>query len=191
MKLSAKEIREKIKAGKLFWVETKNDRNVVLREAASLEKPYLTSKSYSFSGFDCFPKPKIRRRKALAVALAILFLTCSLHAADYWSALSQLESGDKDNATGRSHEVSRYQMLPSVWRSATSLPLSAATNRDVAWSVASKVQGARVVAFARREGRIPTAGEWILLWHCPSRVLRPNAEEKIYEQRFLNLVNAK
>lgn len=121
--------------------------------------------------------------------LAILILATSLHAGDNWSALSQLESGDRDNATGRAHEVSRYQMTPAVWRSATSLPLSAATNRDVAWSVASRVQGARVVAFARREGRMPTAGEWSLLWHCPARVLHANAEEKLYEQRFLNLLS--
>ena len=124
-------------------------------------------------------------------AIAILLLTFSLRAADNWTALSELESGNNDNATGRAHEVSRYQMLPSVWRAVTSLPLSAATNRDVAWSVASKVQGARVVAFARREGRMPAPGEWSLLWHCPSHVLHPNAEEQDYEQRFLNLVNSK
>ena len=127
----------------------------------------------------------------MKLPLTILFLATSLHASDLWSALSKLESGDHDNARGRAHEVSRYQMLPSVWRAATSLPLSAATNRDVAWSVASNVQGARVVAFARREGRMPTDGEWALLWHCPARILHPNAEELAYEKRFLNLVNAK
>ena len=127
----------------------------------------------------------------MKLTITILFLAGSLHAMDRWEALSQLESGDNDNASGRAHEVSRYQMLPSVWRAATSLPLSAATNRDAAWSVAAKVQGARVVAFARREGRMPTDGEWVLIFHCPARVMKPNAEERDYETRFLNLLNAK
>lgn len=123
--------------------------------------------------------------------IAILFFAASVHAMDYWSALSQIESGDRDNEKGRANEVSRFQILPSVWKSATDLPLGVATNRDVALGVAMKVQSARAITFARRQGRIPTAGEWCLLFHCPAHALHPNAEERDYEQRFLNLVNSK
>src|SRR5258708_1137116 len=94
--------------------------------------------------------------------LAILFCAGSLHAADNWSALSRLESGNQDLARGKSGEISRYQILKSVWRGGTKLPYSSATNCDVAWGVAQKIQSARVLAFARREGRMPTAGEWAL-----------------------------
>lgn len=125
----------------------------------------------------------------MKLTLTILFLAGSLHAMDRWEALSKLESGDNDNASGRAHEVSRYQMLPSVWRAATSLPLSAATNQDVAWSVAAKVQGARVVGFARREGRMPTSAEWYRLWNRPARVLNPTPLELARSKRFENLVN--
>ena len=127
----------------------------------------------------------------MKLTLAILLCATSLHAMDRWEALSQLESGDNDNATGRAHEVSRYQMLPSVWRAATSQSVNVATNEAWAFLVADAIQSRRVVAFAKREGRMPTAGEWSLIWHCPARVLQPNAEERDYQRRFLNLLEAK
>ena len=127
----------------------------------------------------------------MKLALAILFLATSLQAMDKWSALSMIESGDRDNVKGASGEVSRYGIMPAVWRAATTLPLSASTNRDVAWSVAMKVQSARVVAFARREGRMPTSAEWYRLWNRPARVLNPTPLELERSKRFENLVNSK
>jgi hypothetical protein len=94
-------------------------------------------------------------------------------------ALSMLESGNNDFAHGRSGEISRYQLLKSVWRAHTRLPYSAATNALTAQSVALAVLLERETAFAARHHRAPSDFEAYALWNA-----RAPAETC---QRFANL----
>jgi len=109
-------------------------------------------------------------------------------AADKWKALSMLESGNCDNVTGPSQEISRYQILPDVWRAETSLPFSSALNPFTARNVAKSIMEKRVRHFLYAHNRQPTAGEWALLFHCPAHVLKPSAQELDYRKRFLALL---
>lgn len=120
-----------------------------------------------------------------------------------WEALAMVESASRDIAVGKAGEVGRYQMLPNVWRTVTSLSLSAATNPATALSVAKMEMGKRTIDWSRAHslGRTifvsrntlvfliqPSAREWFLLWHCPAHVENPNAVERDYAQRCLNLL---
>ena len=115
----------------------------------------------------------------MKLTLLTLLLASNAFGMDSLEALSQLESGDNDFAHGRSHEVSRWQMLPSVWRSHTRLPLSASTNAITAQRVALAVLQERVTAFVVRYHREPTPFETYVLWNprCPKETA----------QRFANL----
>jgi hypothetical protein len=115
--------------------------------------------------------------------LAILFCCASVHAMDRFEALSQIESGNRDNVTGASGEISRFQIKKSVWDSETSLPYSSAKNPFTAENVAKSVMSKRVSNFVFHNHRQPTAFETYQLWNprCP----RDTA------QRFSNLVNSK
>jgi hypothetical protein len=128
----------------------------------------------------------------------MLTLTCSVHAMptghelERWKALSQIETGDRDNATGRAGEVSRYAITPKVWRQyAGTLPLSAATNTVTANNVAELVMDARTVRFVKVHCRQPTDEEWYLLWHRPARVENPHPHELERAKRFVNLLDHK
>ena len=103
-------------------------------------------------------------------------------AMDRLAALSQIESGNNDHARGRAGEVSRWQILKSVWRAHTSLPYSAATNAITAQAVALAVLAERVTAFSAKHGRQPTDAEIYLLWN-------PKAAHST-AQRFANLCQA-
>jgi hypothetical protein len=130
-----------------------------------------------------------RRLLATGGIVTLLLHGCTpCPAADCWSALAQIESGDCDGKTGPAQEVSRYQILPENWRAETSLPLSASTNPLTARNVAKSIMEKRARHFFYQHGRKPTAGEWSLLWHCPARVLKPNAEQRDYRKRFLDLL---
>jgi hypothetical protein len=114
--------------------------------------------------------------------------TCArLQAMDRWSALSQIESADNDYAVGLRREVSRYQVLPAVWRRYAS-PNADWRNPDHALSVAKVVMRERSVEFERRFGRPPTDLEFYILWNAPAQISR--ASKVVYQRamRFRNLV---
>ena len=115
----------------------------------------------------------------MKLTLLLIFIAFRCHGMSQIDALSMLESGNNDFAHGRSHEVSRWQMLPSVWRSHTRLPLSASTNAITAQRVALAVLQERVTAFVVRYHREPTPFETYVLWNprCPKETA----------QRFANL----
>lgn len=98
-------------------------------------------------------------------------------------ALAELESGNRDGTTGRAGEVSRYQILPSVWRQYTGLPLDAAINPFTAANVVQRIMADRIKHF----GKQPSDEEWYLLFHCPSHVVHPNRMELKTAIRFENL----
>ena len=102
-------------------------------------------------------------------------------------ALEQVEAGS-DTKPGPCGEVSRYQILPTVWRQyAGNLPISASMNPFTAKNVATRLLEARTGHFRRIYHRQPTDYETGLLWHCPGAIRHPNAEQRDFAQRFANL----
>ena len=108
------------------------------------------------------------------------------------AALSQIESGNRDRMVGRNGEVSRYQIMPDLWRKEcrgffllhqTSPPLE-----PLATAVARDLWERRVQEFTAKQGRYPTRAELYLLWHRPGRVLAPTDLERERAERFANLL---
>lgn len=100
-----------------------------------------------------------------------------------------------DRMRGSCGEVSRYQILPSVWRHYTNS--TDYSNPEVAWSVAQRILAERATQFMRATGRQPTALELYLLWNKPDHfrlagydVARVNGHYRKRAQRFANLCNA-
>ena len=140
------------------------------------------------------------------LCLTLLALTCP--ALDRFAVLARVESATKahpegnDAAVGASGEVSRYQIMPSVWaeetRNVVVYPLGhpdqlrkqSPTNAMDALEVAILIQSHRTESFERLHKRQPTDAEFYLLWHRPATVLggrKPTAKEMERAQRFANL----
>ena len=123
---------------------------------------------------------------ALATIAAALQLATTQDAA-MWQALAQLESGNNPQAHGRAGEVGAHQIMRSVWKQATSVPITEATNQAVELAVARVVQAKRVEAFTKRMGRKPTPGEWYCLWHKPKFACNMRPKDIEIGERFNNL----
>lgn len=106
-----------------------------------------------------------------------------------FQALSAIESGDDDNAVGRSGEVSRYQIMRSVWRQ-YGKDLNP-RNPAHAKSVALKILSDRSEAFALRHNRPPSNRELYGLWNAPAQTMRLAMSRRVTERavRFESLVN--
>ncbi|HOX57962.1 MAG TPA: hypothetical protein P5205_13365 [Candidatus Paceibacterota bacterium] len=107
---------------------------------------------------------------------------------DRWSALSQLESGDNDQAVGAAGEISRYQIKPEVWWHYASTNADW-TNPENALLVTRHVMQERSAAFERAMHRPPTDAEFYILWNAPAQVRRPSKAVLARAERFCNLVN--
>ena len=131
------------------------------------------------------------------IAVFLVVAAFQVSAMDRWSALAMVEGGS-DTRTGPCGEVSRYGIMPSNWKLETGdlkgemgkgkAETFSPTNQWQALEVAMRIQSRRVAAFARAHGRMPSDGEWALLWHCPARVAWPTAAEADYARRFVNLL---
>lgn len=106
-----------------------------------------------------------------------------------FQALSAIESGDDDNAVGRSGEVSRYQIMRSVWRQ-YGKGLNP-RNPVHAKSVALKILLDRSEAFALRHNRPPSNRELYGLWNAPAQTMKLAMSRRVAERavRFESLVN--
>ena len=113
------------------------------------------------------------------------------------AALSMVESQDNDNAIGASGEISRFQIMPAVWRSYMlhDRPSADPSNTTTAWHVAEWIMQDRCKAFETRFHRQPTDQEFYILWARPSWLLNstprrtlPNAMAA-RAQNFSNLVS--
>ena len=119
--------------------------------------------------------------------ILVLSVCFRLQAMDRWAALSQIESGDNDRAVGRQGEVSRFQILPAVWRRYA--PVRANWRKpDDALSVAKVAMRDRCIAFERRFHRSPTDLEFYVLWNAPSQIPRPSKAVFERARRFQNLL---
>ena len=129
---------------------------------------------------------------------ALMFLLASIVSVNSMTiraALSQVESGDNDSAIGTHGEVSRFQIMPHVWR--TFGRKLNPRKADAAWFVAEKVLEARTMYFEGAFGRKPTARELYALWNAPGMLAHARGNltllpKKIQErcERFENLVNS-
>ena len=125
----------------------------------------------------------------LPVFTFVLGVCFPLQAADRFAALSLIESGDNDRATGPHGEVSRYQMQPEVWKR------YAPTNAD--WTkpedsllVAKAIMQERCAAFERSMKRPPTDFEFYVLWNAPAQVQKPSKAVTRRAERFCNVIKA-
>ncbi|MBI2947407.1 MAG: hypothetical protein HYY23_07160 [Verrucomicrobia bacterium] len=83
-------------------------------------------------------------------------------------ALAQIESGhfrNPDTAKGSSGEVSRFQIMPSVWRSYSKSRNY--SNPIIAWNVARQILAERESWFVRATGRRPSAFDLYVMWNKP------------------------
>src|SRR6185295_9913445 len=78
---------------------------------------------------------------------------------------NQPGSGKADRVRGKSGEVSRFQILPSVWHRYTSS--TEYDNPEVAWYVTQRILSERITSFRSATGRDPNALEIYLLWNKP------------------------
>jgi hypothetical protein len=101
---------------------------------------------------------------------------------DRWAALSMLESGNDDCATGRGGEVSRFQIRPQLW------PGGDPRDAKTALAVAENIMRAREAAFERVHHRAPTDFEFYVLWNAPAEVNHPHRRVAARAKRFVNLV---
>lgn len=79
-------------------------------------------------------------------------------------AISMIESGNDDRAIGGAGEVSRYQIMPRVWRSYTSS--RAYQNAEISTRIAQKHLEYLEGVFKSRTGREPTDFDRYVLWNA-------------------------
>lgn len=79
-------------------------------------------------------------------------------------ALSMLETGDRDSAVGGVGEVSRYQMLPSVWKQYSSS--RAYSDPVVSREVAAQHLEFLESNFRKQAGREPSEFDVYVLWNA-------------------------
>jgi hypothetical protein len=101
--------------------------------------------------------------------------------------------GKWDHTRGSSGEVSRFQIMPEVWRRYTRS--RSWTNPEVAWSVAQKIIQDRIDQFKGKIGREPEPVELYLLWNKPGhfaangyKFYLVNRSYLLRARRFANLV---
>lgn len=109
-------------------------------------------------------------------------------------ALGMIETGNRDDEIGGAGEVSRYQIMPSVWRQySRSVNYR---NPDVSLTVAQQHWGRLYAAFIRKAHRQPTDFDMYVLWNThygyyASRGFNPNRLAAVVRdraQRYVNLV---
>ena len=135
----------------------------------------------------------------LAMLGVALVAMASLEASPLRDALAMIETGasspvagDPDHVIGGSGEVSRFQIMPEVWKAYTKSINH--TNPEVAWTVTRRILANRVGSFEKATGRPPEPIEVYLLWNKPGhfegvgyRLERVSLIYRERAQRFQNL----
>lgn len=101
-------------------------------------------------------------------------------------------AGASDHIVGGSGEISRFQIMPSVWKAYTRSRRH--TDPEVAWNVTRRILSDRVGSFKKATGRPPEPVEVYLLWNKPGHFegvgYRLEKVSKVYRdraERFGNL----
>ncbi len=135
----------------------------------------------------------------LAMLGVAIVAMASLEASPLRDALAMIETGasssvagDPDHVIGGSGEVSRFQIMPGVWKAYTKSRNH--TNPEVAWTVTRRILADRVGSFEKATGRPPEPIEVYLLWNKPGhfegvgyRLERVSLIYRDRAQRFQNL----
>jgi hypothetical protein len=114
--------------------------------------------------------------------------TKRIEAPQLMAALSLIESGDNDRAVGKAGEVSRYQIMPNVWRAYGG---GNPRNSAEAKRIATKIMSARIAKFEAQHSRQPSMVEVYALWRSPARAMQLKLSAAVREcgHRFSNLVS--
>jgi len=124
-----------------------------------------------------------------ALVLAALSFCLPISAMDRWAALSQIESGDKDDVVGAAGEISRYQMKPELWRRYASAIVNW-RDADQALTVARSIMNDRLAEFEQAFHRAATDAEFYILWNAPGQIRSPSKAVRQRAERFCNLVDS-
>ena len=101
--------------------------------------------------------------KHMLAVFAAAVLNCHAGLSDL-EALSLIESGDNDRAIGEAGEVSRYQILPKVWRTYTQS--RDYRSRWTAGEVARRHMATLKSSFLSETGRSPADFEVYVMWNA-------------------------
>jgi len=102
------------------------------------------------------------------------------------------EASSADRVRGGAGEISRFQILPEVWRAYSKS--RDYTNPEVAWTVARRILDDRISVFHKATGRPPKPVELYLLWNKPGHfaakgysVKKVSSHYRLKAERFENL----
>ncbi|MFM7215502.1 MAG: hypothetical protein ACKO3H_11565 [Verrucomicrobiota bacterium] len=102
------------------------------------------------------------------------------------------EASSADRVRGGAGEISRFQILPEVWRAYSKS--RDYTNPQVAWTVAQRILDDRISDFQKATGRPPRPVELYLLWNKPGHfaakgysVRKVASHYRLKAERFENL----
>ena len=109
-------------------------------------------------------------------------------------ALGAIETGNNDNEIGQRGEVSRYQIMPSVWKHYSQS--SYYDNPQVSRTVAQQHWSSLRASFKKKTGREPDNFDMYVMWNTcygyyASRGFQPAHLDPVVRdraQRFVNLV---
>jgi hypothetical protein len=109
-------------------------------------------------------------------------------------ALGAIETGNNDNEIGQAGEVSRYQIMPSVWKHYSHS--SYYDNPQVSRAVAQQHWSSLRASFRKKTGREPDNFDMYVLWNTcygyyASKGFHPARLDPVVRdraQRFVNLV---
>jgi hypothetical protein len=109
-------------------------------------------------------------------------------------ALGAIETGNNDNEIGQAGEVSRYQIMPSVWKHYSHS--SYYDNPQVSRAVAQQHWSSLRASFKKKTGREPDNFDMYVLWNTcygyyASKGFHPGRLDPVVRdraQRFVNLV---
>lgn len=107
------------------------------------------------------------------------------------SGATTLQRSAADLLRGGSGEVSRFQIMPDVWRRYSKS--REFDNPEVAWAVAQRILADRTADFRTATGREPNALELYLLWNKPghfeSQDYKASRVKEGYRQRAQRFAN--
>ena len=127
--------------------------------------------------------PPRSRLKNLFVLISLSLFVADLSASTLRETLAEFESGattpvacGADQKIGRSKEVSRFQILPVVWRQYSQS--QDYSNPETAWRVTERILRDRRETFRRATGRDWNDQELYLMWNAPGAFARANYDLK-------------
>jgi len=127
-----------------------------------------------------------------AVLIWLLWMPAAQGGLSRLDAIGMIESGDNDRAVGRAGEVSRYQILPQVWRRYSESVAYASV--EIATRVAREHLAFLESHFRRRTGREPTDFDCYVMWnggltYYARHGFRPDWVHPVIRERACRFVN--